>query len=86
VLMQLAKRGADRQAMHERLRGHSMTAWAQVTDTGTNPLYELLAADGDITALIAPEELRRLLDAREYVGDAPRLARALAAQIRTALG
>ncbi len=85
VLMQLARRGADRQEMHERLRQHSMTAWAQVAETGINPLYELLASDSDIVAVMTPDELRRLLDARAYVGDAPRLARVLAAQIRQAL-
>ena len=30
VLMALGKAGADRQAMHERLRGHAMQAWEAV--------------------------------------------------------
>ena len=85
VLMQLAKRGADRQQMHERLREYSMRAWAQVNETGTNPLGELLVSDPEIVSIIEPDDLRRLLDASEYVGDAPRLARVMATQIRQTL-
>lgn len=86
ILMQLAKRGADRQEMHERLREYSMQAWTQLSQTGMNSLPDLLSADPHITAYLTPEDIRQLLDARHYVGKAPELARLLAAQIKEAIG
>ncbi len=86
VLMALGKAGADRQAMHERLRTHSMAAWAEVSQGRTNPLADLLRADETITAVVPEAELLALLDADAYVGDAPQRARDLAAEVRRVLG
>jgi len=86
VLMALGKAGADRQAMHERLREHSLAAWQVVGAGEANPLPERLTADAEITAYLPPEAVRALLDARAYVGDAPARARALAGSIREAVG
>ncbi len=85
VLMALGRAGADRQAMHERLRRHSLAAWQAVEAGEPDNLPERLAADEAITAYMTPDAVRRLLDARAYVGDAPDLARALASQIRQVL-
>ena len=85
VLMALGRAGADRQVMHERLRRHSLAAWQAVEAGEPDSLPERLAADEVITAYVAPDVVRQLLDARSYVGDAPDLARTLAAQIRQAL-
>ena len=51
VLMALAKEGADRQEMHERLRQHAMQAWSEVQAGQANPLEEQIAADEQILAL-----------------------------------
>ena len=40
--MESAKRGADRQVMHEVLREASMKAWATVADGSPNPTYRCL--------------------------------------------
>jgi adenylosuccinate lyase len=85
VLMALGRAGADRQEMHERLRTHSMAAWAEVSQGRSNPLPDLLRADETITAIVPEETLLALLDASAYVGDAPERARRLAGEIRQAL-
>lgn len=85
VLMALGKRGADRQAMHERLRIHAGTAWEAVRAGRPNPLFDLLADDPALAQYLSPDELRPLLDSAHYVGDAPARARAFARHIRTRL-
>jgi adenylosuccinate lyase len=82
VLMALVKSGADRQAMHEKLRQHSLEAWAAVQAGQPNPLTNRLAADPDLRQSLPEAEIRSLMDASQHIGDAPQRARALAAQIR----
>jgi adenylosuccinate lyase len=82
VLMALVKAGADRLAMHEKLRGHSMTAWAALQAGQLNPLVTLLSADEKICGYLSEAELSRLMDASRHVGDEPQRAKALVATIR----
>ncbi len=82
VLMEAARAGGDRQHLHEIIRGHSLTAWAAVQQGKPNPLPHLLAAEPDLTRWLPPDRIRALLDARDYVGEAPQRARALAALAR----
>jgi adenylosuccinate lyase len=83
LLMELVRAGADRQEMHEVIREHSMSAWAIVSaDQVPNPLPEKLATDPTILRHLPAERVRALMDATDYVGDAPERARALAAEIR----
>jgi adenylosuccinate lyase len=86
LLMELVKAGADRQAMHERIRQHSLAAWDAIERGEPNPLLDLLAADPVLLGFLPADRVRDLLDARGYVGDAPRRARNLAGMIREALG
>lgn len=85
LLMALAQAGADRQAMHERLRQHSMAAWAELARTGHNPLYELIRDDAELLRYLPRERIEALMDASKHVGDAPERARALAKTIRAGL-
>jgi adenylosuccinate lyase len=85
LLMALVQAGADRQAMHERLRKHSMTAWTEMRRTGSNPLYELIREDAELLRYISQEHIDTLMDASAHVGDAPQRARALAETIRAGL-
>lgn len=85
LLMELAKAGADRQKMHSVLRDHSMQAWQAVAVDEPNPLIESLSADPAITAYLPAAQVRQLLDAADYIGDAPERARRLAADIHLAL-
>jgi adenylosuccinate lyase len=86
LLMELVKAGADRQRMHEVIRHHSLAAWQVVAQdpSGRNPLSDLLAGDPEVLAYLPANQVRELLDASGYVGDAPLRARELAAQLRKA--
>ena len=85
ILMAAVKAGADRQEMHEIIRQHSLAAWAELAAGGSNPLPERLSADERITDYLDPQQVMALLDAGQYMGDAPGRARELAAMIRAAL-
>jgi adenylosuccinate lyase len=82
LLMEAARSGGDRQALHEAIREHSMTAWDALRQARPNPLAEALSADERITAWVPAVRVRDLLRADAYVGDAPERARAMAATIR----
>ena len=88
LLMELVKAGADRQAMHEVIREHSLAAWdvVQGDASETNPLPDLLASDPTVLRHLPAEQVRALLDATGYVGDAPQRAREMATQIRQVIG
>ena len=88
LLMELVKAGADRQAMHETIRQHSLTAWDTIQRDASevNPLRDLLSSDPAILGYLPAEQVRTLLDATQYVGDAPQRARDLATRIRQAIG
>lgn len=86
VLMALSRAGADRQAMHERLRRHSLTAWDAVQAGEPNPLPELVCGDDQFLAWLSEAALRNLLLATYYLGDAPQRARQLVETIRQAIG
>jgi adenylosuccinate lyase len=77
VLMALVKAGADRQEMHERIRGHSMKTWDTGRSGGENSLVALLCQDAILTGFLSKEDIRLLMDVRSHVGDAPQRARAL---------
>lgn len=85
LLMALARAGADRQALHERLRQHSLTAWDAVQRGDPNPLLTLVTHDPTLLAILPVEAIRGAMDAGAYVGDAPQRALALAARIREVL-
>lgn len=86
VLVAAVKAGADRQAIHARLRELALRAWDAIAQSGHNPLIELICADPEVTRYLAPEIIRALMNASTYVGDAPERARVLARQTLAYLG
>ncbi len=82
LLMALVKGGADRQEMHERIRSHAMKAWASLRSSGEDFLVALLCQDAELVEYLSDKEIRHLMGAGSYVGDAPQRARALAKSIR----
>ena len=82
LLMAAVKAGADRQAMHEVIREHALTAWVEVAAGRPNPLIDSLCTDSRITQYLDAGSARALLDARGYVGDAPQRAKKIAARIQ----
>jgi adenylosuccinate lyase len=78
VLMAAVAAGADRQMMHEIIRGHSMKAQADIIAGHSNSLLALLSSDPQITFYLTSAQIIALLDASQYIGDAPERARDLA--------
>ncbi|BDE05953.1 adenylosuccinate lyase [Vulcanimicrobium alpinum] len=82
ILMEAAKRGGDRQELHEVIRESAMHAYDALAAGETNPLARLLADDERIGRWVDPAEVRERLDPTSHVGDAPERARRLAKRIR----
>jgi adenylosuccinate lyase len=82
VLMALGKAGADRQEMHEKIRDLTMQAWDDLKNGQENRLVEMVVAEPEFLHYLPTEELHTLMDASDYVGDAPQRAKALAEEIR----
>jgi adenylosuccinate lyase len=82
LLMEAARRGGNRQELHEVIREQSLNAWDAIRRGEPNPLAANLAQDARITAYIPASDVPDLLRAEGHVGDAPHRARRLAAQIR----
>ncbi len=85
VLMALVKAGADRQVMHEYLREHSLTAWVEVQAGKPNQLSELISHDPEINQYVPDNEICRLMDISQYLGNASQRARQMAVRIRSAV-
>ena len=85
LLMEAAKRGGNRQELHEVIRERSLQAWDAIRKGEQNPLRELLMADKRILQFIPQNEIPELLDASGHVGTAPQRAKQLAHIIRTTL-
>ena len=82
LLMELARAGADRQAMHEVIRQHAVAAWRAVQTGEGNPLADRLASDPEVLRYLPEERVRALMEAADYVGNAPERARRMAAMMR----
>jgi adenylosuccinate lyase len=82
VLMEGVRSGGDRQELHEVIRTHSISAWDALRTGQENPLIESLCHDSYLTGLLSDSQIRELMRADSYVGDAPQRARQLAAQVR----
>lgn len=82
VMMAAARTGADRQAMHERLREHALAAWAEVQAGRPNDLIARLQGDAQITQHVSTAQIAALAEVNGYVGTAPQRARELAEKIR----
>lgn len=70
LLMELGKKGADRQKMHEEIRKESLLAWALIQKGMVNPLRENLANNNEILKYMKKEEILSALNIENYVGDA----------------
>ena len=70
VLMELGKKGADRQKMHEVIREESLKAWVSVQEGKENPLKKALMDNEEILSYLSKEEIEKYLDASGYTGDA----------------
>lgn len=85
LMMELGKRGANRQEMHELIRHYSLKAWAEVQEGRENTLASMLCSDETVLSFISKEEALATLDAADYVGDAPQRTRIVADQAKAVL-
>ena len=85
VLMALSKTGADRQAMHERLRELTMSAWRSVESGQENPLTSMVSSEPDFLEFLSEAQLVSLLDSSQYLGNAPERAKEMSQTIRGAV-
>ena len=84
ILMHGVRAGGDRQALHERIRRHSLDARAAVLAGGKNDLLARLAADAAFAGV--RNELSSMTDPSRFVGMAPRqVDRYLAEHVEPAL-
>jgi len=70
VMMELVKKGEDRQAVHERIRLESFSAWETVMKGEPNPLEELLSGDKAIASRLTRRQIKLLLDPSTHSGAA----------------
>ena len=69
ILMRAVRAGGDRQALHERIRQHSVAAGNRIKDEGAeNDLIERIAADPSFG--LSREQIESALDPRLHVGRA----------------
>jgi adenylosuccinate lyase len=84
ILMAAVKRGGDRQALHERIRKHSMAAAEQVKQFGQkNDLLERIAADPAFGLSI--DELTEELSPEKFIGFAAEQTGDYLAEVRKKL-
>ena len=85
IMMLAGKRGADRQAMHENLRLHALSAWQAVQAGKENPLIVNLRQDTTLSQWISSDEILQLSDLKSYTGFAKIRAIELVSKIRNKL-
>lgn len=82
LLTALGKAGADRQAMHARIRYHTMRARDAIRTGKPNRIDDDLCSDETLLTHMSKEEIRGNLQVTNYLGDAPERARDVASSIR----
>jgi adenylosuccinate lyase len=70
ILMECVKKGANRQKMHEELKKIAMKAWAAIQDGSENPLEQLLFKNKEIGTYLSQNEIKKLLDVSNHLGNA----------------
>lgn len=74
ILMEAVKNGANRQEIHELLRGISMQAWQEVQMGKPNSMEQLLMANRTLIKYIKRNEIKKLMDVKNHIGNAPQRA------------
>ncbi len=77
IILKAVKNGADRQEMHEALRNISMTAWSEIQNGKKNPMFKLLVEDKLISRYLNKNQLEKLMEVENHIGNAPERAKQL---------
>ena len=68
LLMELSKKGANRQDMHEAIRENSMLAWENISNGKENNLIELLKKEKKISKFIKSSEISKYFNPEKHTG------------------
>jgi adenylosuccinate lyase len=68
LMMELVKKGANRQEMHEAIRENSMLAWSHVSKGKKNDLVDLLSNDKRVLKYTSKEEVAKFFNPRDHIG------------------
>ncbi|MEK9169477.1 MAG: adenylosuccinate lyase [Patescibacteria group bacterium] len=77
IILEAVKNGADRQEMHEVLRIKSMIAWGDIQNGKKNPMIDLLIKDKLVSKYLNKNQLEKLMEVENHIGDAPERAEQL---------
>ena len=67
--------------MHELLRSISMKAWSDVQEGKTNLMAERLMKNKQLRRYLSAEEIKKLLEVRHHIGNAPERTNILVKEI-----
>ncbi len=81
VLIEGVRAGGNRQELHEVLRSAAMESWSAIAQGKDNPLGRLLTEEHELTSLVDPAEIRRMLDPSKHIGTASERAHKLAEKV-----
>jgi len=70
LMMELVKKGANRQEMHEVIRENSMLAWENVFLGKKNNLIELLIKDKRVIKFIPADKIKNYFNPKKHIGNA----------------
>jgi len=82
IIIEAVKNGANRQQVHEAIREISLVAWQEIQKGRPNPMSQLLLSNKKINKYLKKEEVKKLLDVRNHIGDAPERALKLVEKIK----
>ena len=77
IILEAVKKGANRQEMHEVLRINSMIAWTDIQNGKKNPMMQLLLGDKLVNKYLNKNQLEKLMEVENHIGDAPERAKEL---------
>lgn len=82
IMIEAVKRGANRQEIHEVIRGLSIQSWQEISQGQKNMLKEKILKNKDIKRFLSSSELKNLFDIRKHVGDAPSRSHQLVKEVK----
>lgn len=81
VIIEAVKKGADRQKMHEVLRELSMKSWENIQEKEENTMIEMLLESAELKKYLSSEDLEKLLEAKNHIGNAKNKALTISQKI-----
>ncbi len=82
ILVEAVKNGANRLEIHEELRTISLKAWEEARDGKINPMIKLILENAKIKKYVHEDEIHKLLNVGQHIGNAPERSRQLVIAIK----